>query len=238
MPHFTTSKLAALMFVMSGCTPFSLSPPARNLPLESSATVGDGAVAVQAAGGAHNAVDEAGGHASASVAVGVSETLEVQGEANYTHISYGDERSPHVGAGRVGLKYAAIPHLAVVAGLGVGSGAHGVFVAPDLGVIGAYENAYVVPWGAVRATISGPADPSTITVTRQNGDTFESFDLVPPSTFAWQVSTGVRVPAYDGEDYGVDILAGVGLLGMHGMDGEHSHAVLLGAGGVRLTLKP
>lgn len=124
------------LFVLASCTPFALSPPARSLPLESSATLRPGTVAVQAGGGGTTLTVNAA-TVRARGRVGVVPTLELQTEGGYDWIDYGDERSRHLGAGRAGLKWAPVPWFALVAG--VGGHAHGPFVATDFGLVFTWE---------------------------------------------------------------------------------------------------
>lgn len=232
------SKVAPLAALLAtACTPFALSPPARTLPLESSATLDEGDLAVQAAAGPHQAIGRYGAEAAARVRYGVVEHVEAQAEASYAYIDYGDERSPHLGAGRLGLKYAPIEHLAFVAGLGAGGHVHGGFIAPDAGVILAYENPYLVPWAAVRGTISVPVDPSSAVVSQGTADPFV---LVPPNTAGVQVSTGVRVPVSIDEERGVrlNLLGGVAFSYLSGLDGHGQHGFWQSEFGIELVLDP
>lgn len=242
MNHIARSSLAlALMLSLGACTPFALSPPARTLPLESSATLDEGDVAVQAGGGYHDSLGTEGGAASVRARVGVVPMLEAQIEATYAYVAYDDERSPHLGAGRLGLKVAPIEHLAFVAGLGTGAHANGAFAAPDVGVIVAYENAQLVPWIALRGWVSLPIDPQSITVTRtaDNGDP-ETFVLVPPNTAGWQLSTGVRIPISIDADrgLGLNVLVGGGYAQLHGLDGQHQHNLWHVESGIEIVVDP
>ncbi len=234
--------LAALLaLVLGACTPFSLSPPARVLPLESADTIAEGAVAIGASGAVHDAVRHTSGSASLDVAYAPIDGLELSAEATYAHVDYRDERAPYLGAGRLGLKVAPVPHFALVAGVGAGAGAHGAFVSPDVGVIGAYENPYLVPWTAVRGLASVPVGPSTITVSQDDdgNGTLRFFDLVPPNTVGWQLSTGVRLPLTMDERARLDLLAGVGLTSLYAIDGSgNEHMFLTGGIAARLVIGP
>lgn len=237
----TTPHRFALVLVTLGlgaCTPFSLSPPARVLPLESSATLDEGSASVAASGGFHEAVRHTSGHAALEVAYAPADGVELSLEGTYAHVDYRDERSPHLAAARVGLKLAPVEHFAIVGGVGAGYGAHGAFVSPDLGVVAAYENPYLVPWGALRGFSSHPVGPSTVTVTRDDGNgTLSAFDLVPPNTLGWQVSTGVRLPLTLDEGSRLDLLAGVGVTTLYGIDdASNEHTFLLGGIAARVVL--
>jgi len=148
-------KASLLGVLTTACTPFALSPPARTLPLESPATLEDGRVSIQAAASAWRP-----GPITAAVRarVGLASGVEAQLEGSYIHHRYADERTPHIGAARAGLKLAPTPHVAFALGLGAGSHTHGAFLAPDAGVLLAYENPDFVPWITGRVTFSAPVD--------------------------------------------------------------------------------
>ncbi|AKF09818.1 hypothetical protein [Sandaracinus amylolyticus] len=237
---FALSTLALV-----GCTPFALSPPARTLPLESSATLEEGQASVQIAGSYIDAIDVRGGSGSVRGRVGVASQIELQAEGTIAHLDYGDERSPLLGAGRMGVKFAPIESVGLVAGVGAGGHSYGPFVAPDIGVIFAYENPYVVPWGAARAFVSLPVDPSTVRVTQPDGDTVETFDLTPPSTAGWQLSTGIRIPVVIDAELDrprrgsrVDIHLGVAYSRLHGLEGGDEIGLYQVEAGVEIVIDP
>lgn len=235
------SLVALALSVLGACTPFALSPPARTLPLESSATLAPGGVAVQASGGYHDALGTEGGGAAVRARVGAAERVEVQGEATYAFVDYGDERSPHLFAGRLGVKLAPVEHLAFTGGVGAGAHSYGAYVAPDAGLIVAYENPYVVPWAALRGFVSVPVEPQAVTLVRRHDDgTSETFVLVPPNTAGWQVSTGVRIPVSLDRARGLslNVLAGGAYAALYGLDGQDSHGVWQLEGGLELVVGP
>lgn len=237
----TSTRFTVLLALsLSACTPFSLSPPARVLPLESSATLDEGAFSVGVGGGVHEALRHTSGWGSVDLAYAPAEGLELSLEGTYAFVDYRDERSGHLGTGRVGLKYAPVPHVAIVGGVGAGAGAHGALVSPDIGLIFAYENPYLVPWGAARGLASLPVGPSTVTVTQTDGNgMLESFDLVPPDTLGWQFSTGLRLPLDLDDRSRLDLLAGVGLTGLYGLGEEgQNHVFMMGGVTARVVVGP
>lgn len=246
MTRFTFRCVLALgALALGGCAPFALSPPARAMPLESPATLEEGEVAVQAAGGWHDTLGPDIGSASVRARIGVVSLLEAQLEGNYAHVDYRDERSPHLVAGRVGLKVAPIPHIAFLAGLGVGTHSYGSFGAPDLGVIVGYENPYFVPWTAFRGFVSLPIDANRVVVTQTDSDgTVESFVLTPPSTAGWQLSTGFRVPipVASGQEESVvrrvDLHAGVGLGHLYSLENDDDEGIFHIELGIEIVLDP
>lgn len=226
-----TLSALAVAALAAACTPFSLSPAARMLPLESSATLDEGQASIQASGGPHEALRRTSGHGSLAVAYAPAEHVELQLEGNYMHVEYGDERGPHLAAGRVGLKIAPVEHLSLAVGVGAGAGAHGAFVSPDAALLAAYENPYFVPWGAFRGFASLPVDATPITVTYGGSVDPQSLLLVPPNTAGWQISTGVRIPvSIEGDAQRLDVLGGVGLTRLVALDGSEDGHTFFSAG--------
>lgn len=244
MSSFSRLGVALATLSLGACTPFALSPPARTLPLESAATLEEGQVAVQASGGYHDSLDVEVGGAAVRARVGVVSHLEAQVEGTYAYVDYGDERSPHLGAGRVGLKVAPIPHVAFLAGVGVGTHSYGSFAAPDVGAIVAYENPYFVPWTAFRGFVSLPIDANSVVVTQPDGNGgVDSFVLVPPSTAGWQLSTGFRIPVEirrgEGESgVRLDLLAGVGVSNLHSLEDGEREGLFHVETGIEVVLDP
>ncbi len=221
----------------SACSPFALSPPARTMPLESPATLEEGRIAVQATAGSTLTSTET---AAARLRVGVIHGLEAQLEGSYAHFTYGDERGPHIGAARVGVKLAPQPHASFVLGLGAGSHTHGAFVAPDVALLFGYENRDVVPWIALRAAISVPIDPQTIMVSQRSGfdRTVEHFPLAPPATGIVQGAIGLRIPIHierPGLDT-VNLLGGVGLTHLRQLSGDRDITLFHGELGLEFVL--
>lgn len=229
------------VLALAACTPFALSPPARTLPLESAATLEPGDLAVQVAGGYDEGVATKLASAAARARVGLVPMLEAQLDATYVHIEYEDERSPHLGAGRLGLKVAPIEHLAFTAGLGFGSHAHGAFAAIDGGAIVAYENRYLVPWTALRGFVSLPIDPHTITVQAYDDDgELRMFVMTPPDTWGWQLSTGVRLPIPIDEERGIalSVLVGGAYQRFHSLTGTRVHEIVQFESGIEIVVDP
>ena len=197
----------------TGCSHHIYSPPARVLPLESVAPVGAGKTGVQLEGSTHEAlfgVDAIAG--TARVRYGATEDLDVSGEANVVHIG-GDSvagTSPNVYSARVGTKLRVLPMLAVQGGVGAGTSAGGEFIAPDVGVIAAYENKYIVPFVAGRAMLSVPigADPVD---TSTDEDPVGTHVGTPQQTrgLAWNAGLKVPLPLGDEDPWG-SVLGGVG----------------------------
>ena len=192
-PLAVLSTFAAMLAALSGCTPQIYSPPASPVLLESSATVGKARTAAFANAGGHGALfgpEVVAGQGGLRVGVGDDVGLSATGS---TLVALGGESGdPHPGAYalRLGAKYTPIEHLAVVGGVGGGRSAAGGFASPDVGVIGSYENPYVVPFVGMRALLSQPIRAVTIAI--QDGD--EQARLTPRTTLGGQFSFGARVP--------------------------------------------
>lgn len=73
-----------------------------------------------------------------------------------------DPPHPNAYSARLSLKWAPYVHSALVGGLGGGGSAAGGFVAPDLGVLLAYENDWVVPVFSTQTGVSIPIVPRTV----------------------------------------------------------------------------
>lgn len=192
-----------LLVALAGCAPHLYSPPGRSLPLEAAATVAPGETALQLEGGVSSAVFGPGvAHGTARVRHGVAEEIEVVVEGNAVVVLHDDEgpsSDAHRGiyGARVGAKLGFSPHFAFTFGAGAGGSAAGGFVSPDLGIIGSYDNPYVVPFLSLRGFISQPFAVRGVEI--NHSDRTERF--TPDLTWGFAWSTGLRIPvgAYDEE---------------------------------------
>ena len=188
--------------VLSGCHAHAFSPPARGLPLETSATLSSGQTGLAIEGGTHGEVfgptlvpmDLRSRH-------GVGDDMEFGFEGSVIHIT--DRGSgnthPNIYGLRAGGKYALIPHLALGMGLGGGASAAGPFVSPDVELIGAYENRYVVPFASVRAFVSVPIAPGMVDLSGPD-DPVGSDKQRPDTTGGFIVTAGARLPIGNPEE--------------------------------------
>jgi hypothetical protein len=197
------------LLCLSGCYgPGAISPPARHLPLESSAALARGLHSVQVAGNYGGGVADFAG-ISARVRNGIGGGVEVQSELGYRYGgSWSDQVAPHWATTRFGVKHAVIPEIAFVGGLGGGVGPFGGFVTPDLGVIFAGENPYFVPWVALRTNVSVPIAPRTIEIVWDEMDQ----ELSVGTTLGFSISLGFRASISIDRERGssFDILLGTG----------------------------
>jgi len=192
--------------VVSGCNAHVFSPPTGSFPIESSATVGQGKHGVRG--------DLAGSgamfgpklvSARGNYRYGITDKMEVSAAPSLIAVREAkpSDSHPNIYALRLGAKYAPIRHVGVIGGMGGGGSAGGAFLSPDLGVIGAYENRYVVPFVAARALLSVPIQPRTVHFTIGDGAADgpddedgepDVYRLRPKLTLGHQLSLGLRVP--------------------------------------------
>jgi hypothetical protein len=226
----TLARLAALLPLMAGCAHHVYSPPARMLPLESVATLPRGETGVQGEFGGVSWID--GATASIRARRGFTDRAEVSAEASVLHVGHrsaaGTKRDGF--GARAGAKYALASWLAITGGLGGGASAAGGFFSPDLAVIVAWENRYVVPFLSGRASLSLPVGARQVDVTGTDDTT--TFVGTPTRTWILGATAGVRVPVGSpapGSGARANLLAGVGAT--HLQDATEDQSVLqLGLG--------
>lgn len=194
--------------VSMGCTHAYLhSPSARVAPLEAAKTLEDGehALAVYA-GPSRGSLDF--DNVSGRYRQGVSDQVEVGGDLNFQIVSKMNEAvtpvNPLVLSGRVGAKWSPAvtqDYVAVIGGLGAGTSVAGQFISPDLGVIFAFENRYVVPFVSANGFVSVPinAQPVDMRARSQMDAEPDAADLAaaaqtPLTTYGVSGTAGVRVP--------------------------------------------
>jgi hypothetical protein len=193
-----------------GCAVRLYSPPAGSFPVESSRTLGQGHSSLRGDGFWGGATF--GPQVSSyrlSVAHGLRDQVDLSLSPALTRIhgaSRGDTNH-NIYALRAGIKYAPVPHFAVVGGLAGGGSVGGGFLSPDLGFIAAYENPYVIPFFAARALLSAPLNAKVVHFTtdddadRSDEDAErDQYALAPRFTWGWQASAGLRVPLTHGRD--------------------------------------
>jgi hypothetical protein len=232
MPRTTLARLAALLPLVAGCAHHVYSPPARMLPLESVATLSRGETGVQGELGGVSWID--GTTASIRARRGFTERTEVSAEASVLHVgrrSAADTNRDGY-ALRAGGKFAASPWLALAGGLGGGASAAGGYFSPDVAVIVAWENRYVVPFLSGRASLSLPVKARQVDVTGVDDTT--TFVGTPGRTWIFGATTGVRVPlGSSGPRSGGmrgNLLAGVGMTHLQDAT-DDQNALQLGFGG-------
>lgn len=237
-------RLALLALLAVGCTPPILSPPTRSIPLEAPRAIGRGGSALQVEGGYSGEVfGPSVVHAALRGRYGLRDDLDVTYEGNAFVVTNEavdsdsdggmEEPVPHRGiySARLGLKYALSPNFALAVGVGGGMSAGGGFFSPDVGVIAGYDNPHVVPFVGLRAFLSQPIAPRTVTLPDSDGAVVGEPDL----TLGFGVTTGVRIPFgeyYDHDDRRAAALVGLGLSYLADANGdpvlERTDSVLFG----------
>lgn len=187
---------ALLVATSTGCSNTVYSPPARMLPLETAATLHRGDIGVQAEGGPSGAVLGFGAFSgTARVRRGMTDKLDASLEGSVVRITgnAATDVNKTIIASRIGAKYRLHEFVAVTGGVGGGGSAGGGFVSPDLGVIVAAENPYVVPFVSFRGSVSQPIGAKAVDVTAR-GEAPGTDVGIPRTTWLANGTLGLRVP--------------------------------------------
>lgn len=188
-------RIALTVIVLAGCTPHVFSPPGRVIPLEAPATVGEGRTGIQIEGGmSSESFGEPIGHGTARVRHGLTERLEINGEASAMVFTLGDDAMTDAHRGiysaRFGVKGAFGRHFALTSGLAGGWSAGGGFLSPDIGIVTGWTNNFVVPFISTRVFFSQPLNATAVTIT----DNEETITAEPQPSYGVSLATGIRVP--------------------------------------------
>ncbi len=198
--------LALSMCLVAGCAVRVFSPPTGSYPVESAALVPAGKRAVGAevfAGGAMFGPQLLS--ARGNLRYGMSERLELSASPSLLWVLGSRPEDSHPGsyALRAGAKLALLRHVAITTGLGGGASAAGGFLSPDLGLIGAFENRYLIPFASARGLVSVPLNARTVHITTDD-DAADGYDdedfardhhrLRPRFTYGVQLAVGLRLP--------------------------------------------
>src|SRR5690554_1379062 len=181
------SLMVAASTVAMGCGAHLYSPSARVVPMEAAKTLDEGQHAMGAHAGASSVDALEIFHAAARYRQGVAEGVEVGADVNLGVVTNMDEAAtpvnPLIFSGRVATKWAPAAlgdYFAVIGGLGGGTSEAGQFFSPDLGVIVAYENPYVVPFLSADGFVSVPINAHEIDMSSK--DEGAGFNLQTPQT--------------------------------------------------------
>ncbi len=160
---------AAAVLVASACSTHVYSPPARPMPLETSATLPAGRTSIGGEIAKSGAIfgPELSSQA-ARVRHGFGGGVEVSAEGSHLRVdgtsASGVDQDAYAGA--VGVKVnLGTRHLALTASTGYGTAAIGRYTSSELGVIAAYENRRFVPFVMLRAGVSMPLDRRAVDTT-------------------------------------------------------------------------
>jgi hypothetical protein len=167
--------LIALAHALVGCNAHVYSPPARVAPMESSKPVARGQTSGGVAAGTGSAIFGVETHnATARVRHGVTDHSELGVDANLMVVDDSEaaaEVNPYIWSARVGGKWAPQPlqdHLGLVYGVGGGTSAGGQFISPDVGVVAAFENPYLVPFVSANGFVSEPINAQPVDVSNKD----------------------------------------------------------------------
>jgi hypothetical protein len=186
----------ALVMAAVGCSYHVYSPPARSLPLESPRPLPAGQTSVTGEAAAHALLfgpDLVGGGLKVTHGIAQGE-VSLEGAALVVQGESAAGTNPVVGMGRAGF-HAGDRIFGFAAGLGGGWSAAGPYVSPDFALIAGYENCYLVPFGALRASVSVPIDPRTVDVSKPE-DGLGAHRLRPRTTAAFSPGVGLKVPLF------------------------------------------
>lgn len=200
---FAACRLMRWVFILGlflgiGCSPYVHSPPGRTFPLESPKALFPRETGLQIEGGGFLGADIGVPGFTLRARHGIVKGLDGSAEFNFGSIRPDDQlqfvgANPYVFAGRVGVKYAIIDHIAIRAGVALGGWAGGGFASPDISLILGYENRYVVPFATVGGFTSHPFRTKLVRLDHSN-DPLESFVGLPVLTWGWTTSFGLRIP--------------------------------------------
>lgn len=234
----TAIGLIALSTPLTGCYAHLYSPPARVDALEGAKPVEHGRTSVGASAGTHG---EVFGFDATTVSVrarhGVSDHAEVGFDANLARLNENDAATPvdpNIWSARVGGKLAPAAlhdYAAVIGGVGAGTSAGGKFISPDVGLVLAFENPYLVPFASIDGFVSQPIDarPVDISTTDEGAGTHVA---KAQRTWGATAAAGLKVPIDIGRSR-VAPYAGMSLTRM--TDGEEPTGVIGASAGVDVT---
>lgn len=192
--------LIALANILVGCNAHVYSPPARVAPLESAKPVAQGKTSAGVSAGTGSAIFGVETiNATAKVRRGVTEHSEVGVDANVMRVDDSEaaaDINPYIVSARVGGKWAPEPlrdHLGLVYGVGGGTSTGGQFVSPDVGVVAAFQNRYLVPFASANGFVSEPINAQPVDVS--NKDQGEGTKVMSASrTWGVTFAGGVKWP--------------------------------------------
>lgn len=201
--------------VAPACAREVYAPPARAFPLESKWTVPAGEMAVQGQASLSTAVLGPGiVDSSVGVRRGVNERLEVSASGAIMHVARTGRSDAHsnIYAARVGtLLDLETAMLAFSGGLGAGyAPAGGGFASIDAGLVGAYENCVLVPFGAGRFFASVPFATKPVDISKRGQAPGTRMDRAE-NTFGLSFSGGLEIPLDQQCQSRASILMGVGV---------------------------
>src|SRR5690554_6808835 len=169
----TATLLVIASLTATACSsPHLYSQPGRVAALEAAKTLDVGEHSVGAQGGVAYEASINLTQISAKYRYGLSDQVEVGVDGNLrvvTNMAKLKNRvNPIILSSRVGAKWAPAAlqdYVAVTGGVAGGTYAAGQFLSPDLGVVLAFENRYVVPFVSASGYVSVPVNAQEVDVT-------------------------------------------------------------------------
>jgi hypothetical protein len=130
---------------------------------------------------------------------GIAEAVEVGADAHFAKINgepADKELKPYLGILRVGAKWEFLKDfVALTAGAGGGLSDAGLYIAPDLGLVVAFENPYAIPYATISGYVSQPVDPKPVDLSTEDEGVGTNIQT-PEFTFGFTWAAGLRVPLY------------------------------------------
>ena len=195
---------ALILLLLFGCSPYVLSPAGRSFPLEAAKALNPRETGIQVEGGGGGGEDINLAGLTARVRHGLVKRLDGNFEAGFQRfrITDNDTRlsNRNIFTARLGVKYAPIDHVALVAGLAGGGWTGGGFISPDVSLILGYENPYCVPFVSIGGYWSIPVRENIVTLVNTGALGDEDYFAAPTNTVGWTVGTGIRVPISHDKD--------------------------------------
>jgi len=187
----------AILVLLFGCAPYVHSPSVRSFPLEAAKALNPRETGIQVEGGGGGGEYVNLGGISVRVRHGLAKGLDGSVEGNFQRFNITDEdyalQNRNIFAGRLGIKYAFIDHVALAVGFGGGGWTGGGFIGPDASLIFGYENPYCVPFVDIGGFMSLPVRENVIALI-DRGSEPEDFITAPTNTVGWTIGTGLRIP--------------------------------------------
>ncbi len=187
------------LVITTGCTAHVFSPPANIAPMESVAVTPSGDTRL--AGFVTSQTLDFGPHTSTvslRVKQGLGYNLSVGMDANLTGIdttqANDKDVAGQIGSARINGKWSPIGnYFALTAGFGAGTHTGGQFIAPDLGIVLAYENPYLIPFANVSGFLSQPLNAKAVDIS-YGDDPVGTKVQTPDTTWGATWTLGLKLP--------------------------------------------
>lgn len=197
--HTNCLLLATALLILTGCNAHVFSPPANIAPMESTHVSDAGTTRL--AGYVSNPKIEFGPRGttlSARARHGLGHNLELGLDAHFvdfdTDSALHDDLNAKIGIARLAGKWSPLGnYFALTAGIGAGTHTAGQFIAPDLGIILAIENPYLIPFANISGFLSQPLNEKPVDLTHRNQNPGESIQT-PALTWGATWSLGLKLP--------------------------------------------